>query len=302
MPELKEQAFAGESSAAAPGQSGAGSSGSSPPPRQRRDRDKDRKSEESDVSTATTPEAPDASAAAPEFEGVEISGRGSPPPAHGGWDIPPATPPVFSYPTGTIAGHDSVSRNRPLEAPVTPSFGKEGKRRQPVAVAVLSVVTLGVYALVWHRRVNVEAADFDTRMYVRAGRSTLAVAIAWTLGLLVSLAGAVLIVTQQMHVALPYNPGLSTIEQYLLLGGLLVVPYLVLALPFSVIAMVMTLERVRTVEDRVGTTTDMQMRPVANVWWLAVPLGGGLVLMTLVQRRLNRVWEAVAPAARISEY
>lgn len=297
MPELKEQILAGESGTAPPGHSSAGSSASSPPPRQRRDRD--RKPEAADASTAEAPEAPPG---APEFEDVEISGHGSPPPAHGGWDIPAATPPVFSYPTGLIAGHDSTTRNRPLDAPLTPSLGKEGKRRQPIAVAVLSVVTLGVYALVWQHRVNVEVADFDTRMYVRAARSTLAVTIAWALGLLVSIAGAVLIVAQQMHVALPYNPGLSMFEQYLLLGGLLVVPYLVLVLPCSVIATVMTLERVRIVEDRVGTTTDMQMRPVANVWWLAVPLAGGLVLMSLVQRRLNRVWAAVAPAARISEY
>lgn len=295
MPELKEQSLAGESGSRPPGHS------TSPPlPRQRRE--SARKHTPSDLSTAEVAEAAPSSPGTPEFEDVEISGRGAPPPAHGGWDIPSATPPVFSYPTGLIAGRDSATRNRPLDAPLTPSLGKEGKRRSPLAVAVLSVITLGVYALVWHRRVNVEAADFDTRMYVRSARSALAVTIAWALGLVVSIAGAVLVVAQQMHATLPYNPGFTPMEQYLLLGGLLVVPYLVLALPFSVIALVMTLERVRIVEDRVGTTTDMQLRPVASVWWLAIPIAGGLILMSLVQRRLNRVWEVVAPVARISEY
>ena len=299
MPELKEQRLAGESSSTPPGHSSTGSDASSPPPRQRREGGRKHTSSEA---TADMPEAAPSSAATPEFEGLEISGRGAPPPAHGGWDIPSATPPVFSYPTGLIAGRDSATRHRPLDMPLTPSLGKEGKRRSPIAVVVLSVITLGVYALVWHHRVNVEAADFDTRMYVRAARSALAVTVAWALGLVVSIAGAVLIVAQQLHVTLPYNPGLTTVEQYLLLGGILVVPYLVLALPFSVIAMVMTIERVRIAEDRVGTTTDMQMRPVANVWWLAIPIAGGLILMSLIQRRLNRVWEVVAPAARISEY
>lgn len=299
MPELKEQPLAGGSTEAPPGQPSAGSGVEPAPPRQRRGRD--RKPEPSDAASTEAPEGEKASTA-PEFEDVEISGRGAPPPAHSGWEIPPATPPVFSYPTGMIAGHDSLTRNRPLDAPLSPSLGKEGRRRHPVAVALLSAVTLGVYGLIWQHRVNIEAADFDTRMYVRAARSTLAVTAAWALGFLVSLAGAVLIVASQMHVALPYDPPLTLIERYLLLGGLLVVPYLVLALPFSNIAMVMTLERVRIVEDRVGRTTDMQLRPVASVWWLAVPIAGGLVLMALVQRRLNRVWEAVAPAARISEY
>lgn len=234
---------------------------------------------------------------------IEIAGRSETPPAAHGWDLPPA-PAAWSYPSGSIAGRDDPERNRPLAAPLAPSLGPEGKRRAPLAVAVLSVCTLGFYALLWHHRANVEVADFDTRMYVRAARSTLAVGVAWLAGLLVSAAGAVLVVTAQMHVPLAYQPPLTNIEKYVLLGGLLIVPYLVLALPFSLIAMVMTLERVRIAEDRVGRPTDVQMKPVATVWWLALPIVGGLILQTLVQRRLNAVWDAVAPrpAARITEY
>ena len=235
---------------------------------------------------------------------VEIAGRPeAPPPAHGGWDLPPA-PAIWSYPAGVIAGHDSDERNKPLEPPVAPSLGPEGKRRSPLAVIALSVFTLGIYALFWQHRVNVEVTDFDTRMYVRTGRSTTAVVIAWFLGFITSVAGAVLIVTSQMHVTLPYQPPLSTIEQYLLLGGLLVVPYLMLALPFCILAVSMTLERVRIAEDRAGRPTDVQLRPVTYTWLLAIPVAGGLLLMALVQRRLNQVWELVAPAppAQISEY
>jgi hypothetical protein len=203
-----------------------------------------------------------------------------------------------------IAGRDSAERHKPLEAPVAPSLGPEGKRRSPWAVIALSVLTLGIYGLVWHHRVNVEVTDFDTRMYVRAGRSGLAVTIGWLVGFITSVAGAVLVVAAQMHVTLPYQPPLSTVEEYLLLGGLLVVPYLMLALPFCLLAITMTLERVRIAEDRAGRPTDVQIRPVAYTWLLAIPVVGGLLLMALVQNRLNGVWDLVAPAppAQISEY
>ena len=235
---------------------------------------------------------------------VEIAGRpDTPPAAHGGWDLPPA-PAIWAYPAGAIAGHDSAERNKPLAPPVAPSLGPEGKRRSPWAVIVLSVLTLGVYALVWHHNVNAEVSDFDTRMYVKPGRTTIAVVVGWFAGFITSVAGAVLVVTAQMHVTLPYQPPLTTIEQYLLLGGLLVVPYLMLALPFCILAVAMTLERVRIAEDRAGRPTDVQLRPVTYTWLLAIPVAGGLLLMALVQRRLNQVWELVAPAppAQISEY
>lgn len=234
---------------------------------------------------------------------IEIPGRSdAPPPAHG-WDLPPA-PVAWSYPSGSIAGRDDPERNRPLEARSAPSLGPEGKRRSPLAVALMSVFTLGFYGLIWHHRANVEVADFDTRMYVRSGRATLAVGLSWLAGLLVSVAGAVLIITAQMHVTLAYEPPLTNIERYLLLGGLVVVPYLLLVVPFSLIGMVMTLERVRIAEDRVSRPTDAQLKPAAAVWWLALPIAGGLILQALVQRRLNRIWDAVAPrpAARITEY
>ncbi|MBV8527604.1 MAG: DUF4234 domain-containing protein [Candidatus Dormibacteraeota bacterium] len=309
MPELREETLAAEANEAETAEPGIEAQASAP---RRRHKPSARPRTQPDTATAVMEPATVSTAG-----DVELGGRPeAPPPAHGGWDLPPA-PSMWSYPAGVIAGRDtterpagliagrdSPERHKPLEAPVAPSLGPEGKRRSPWVVAALSVLTLVIYALVWHHRVNVEVTDFDTRMYVRAGRSTIAVFLAWFLGLITSVAGAVLVVSTQMHVMLPYRPPLSTIEQYLLLGGLLVVPYLILALPFCILAVSMTLERVRIAEDRAGRPTDMQLRPVSYTWLLAIPVAGGLVLMGLVQRRLNQVWELVAPAppAQISEY
>ncbi|MDQ6847906.1 MAG: hypothetical protein M3019_10075, partial [Candidatus Dormibacteraeota bacterium] len=59
-------------------------------------------------------------------------------------------------------------------------------------------------------------------------------------------------------------------------------------------------ERLRCVEEHVGTTTDRQVRAVGSAMLLAVPLIGGLVLLGVAQRRLNAVWAAVAPSGRLS--
>jgi hypothetical protein len=170
--------------------------------------------------------------------------------------------------------------------PKVTSFGPAGKRRSTLAIVVLSVLTLGIYSLVWYHRVNREVGNFDTRMHVIPGRSTAAVAIPWAIGWLVSIVGALRIV-----LAVAYG---------LLLGGL-AIPYLELLLPFSAVAAVMTLERVRIVEDRMGRTTDVQLRPTRVIFWMLLPIAGGLILMAITQRRLNRAWEddmAAAPAVR----
>jgi hypothetical protein len=185
--------------------------------------------------------------------------------------------------------------------PKVTSFGPAGKRRSTLAIVALSIVTLGVYSLVWYHRVNREVGNFDTRMHVIPGRSTAAVTIPWALGWLVSIAGAVRIVLAVLNVALPFDPHFTVLQAYGLLGGGLVIPYLELLLPFSAIASVMTLERVRIVEDRMGRTTDVQLRPNRAICWMLVPVVGGLILMTITQRRLNRAWEddmAAAPAVR----
>jgi hypothetical protein len=185
--------------------------------------------------------------------------------------------------------------------PKVTSFGPPGKRRSTMAIVVLSIVTLGVYSLVWHHRINREVGNFDTRMHVIPGRSTLAVTIPWALGGLVSIAGAVRIVLAVAKVTLPFNPHFSVLQAYVLLGGFLLIPYLELVLSFSAVAIAMTLERVRIVEDRMLRTTDVQLRPTRVIWWMLLPVAGGLILMAIIQRRLNRAWEddmAAAPAVR----
>ncbi|MGD0194509.1 MAG: DUF4234 domain-containing protein [Candidatus Dormibacteria bacterium] len=185
--------------------------------------------------------------------------------------------------------------------PKVTSFGPAGKRRSTLAIVVLSVLTLGIYSLVWYHRVNREVGNFDTRMHVIPGRSTAAVAIPWAIGWLVSIVGALRIVLAVANVALPFNPHFSVLQAYGLLLGGLAIPYLELLLPFSAVAAVMTLERVRIVEDRMGRTTDVQLRPTRVIFWMLLPIAGGLILMAITQRRLNRAWEddmAAAPAVR----
>ena len=186
---------------------------------------------------------------------------------------------------------------------MTASFGPVGKRRSTAAVVALSIVTLGLYTLVWYHRVNREAGYFDTRMHVIPGRSTVAVTVPWVLGWLVAIAGATRIVLAVLNVSLPFDPHFTVLEAYGLLGGGLAIPYLSVLLPFSCAAWVMTLERVRIVEDRIGRTTDVQLRPARTIFWMLLPVIGGLVVIATIQRRLNRVWDddkAIAPPMRPS--
>lgn len=178
-----------------------------------------------------------------------------------------------------------------ISPPSVPSLGLAGRRRSPAAVIILSVLTLGVYALMWHERINAEMGDFDTRMHVHPAKSTIPVMLVWLFGVLVSIAGALRIVFAVLNIALPFDPGFTVAQAYFLLGGIVVIPYLMLLIPFSLVAITMTLERVRILEDRVGRTTDVQLRPALAVCWLLVPVIGGLILQAKVQRRLNRVWE-----------
>jgi hypothetical protein len=180
-----------------------------------------------------------------------------------------------------------------------PLFGPIGSPRSAVLVAVLSAVTLGIYALVWHHRVNRELEEFDPKLHSRPMRSTAAVALPWIVGLLASIAGAVLIVGARLAIHVPFATHVTTTQAYYLLGGLLAVPYLTLLLPISVVAVVMTLERLRCAEEHVGTTTDRQARPVGTSMLLVVPVIGGLLLIGAAQRRVNAIWDAVAPAGRL---
>ena len=271
----------------------------------------------------TTPAA--TTLTAPETQGVALADQAPTPPT---WNwplsVPASAPPEDAVHDGDEEEHhiDGSAMPPPVETPeadptevtvvaaiTTPekalpkvtSFGPPGKHRSTMAIVVLSIVTLGVYSLVWHHRINREVGNFDTRMHVIPGRSTLAVTIPWALGWLVSIAGAVRIVLAVANVSLPFDPHFSVLQAYALLGGFLLIPYLELVLSFSAVAIAMTLERVRIVEDRMLRTTDVQLRPTRAIWWMLLPVAGGLILMAIIQRRLNRAWEddmAAAPAVR----
>jgi hypothetical protein len=190
---------------------------------------------------------------------------------------------------------------KPVEAARPhPLFGPIGRPRSAVAVALLAVVTLGISALVWHHRVNRELEEFDPKLHSRPVRSTAAVAIPWLVGLLVTVAGAALIVGARLSFNLPLASHVTGAQTYYMLAGLAAVPYLTLLAPFSAVAVVMTLERLRCVEEHVGTTTDRQVRAVGSAMLLLIPVVGGLVLLSVAQRRINVIWAAVAPAGRLS--
>ncbi|HZS15740.1 MAG TPA: hypothetical protein VFC09_14180 [Candidatus Dormibacteraeota bacterium] len=183
-----------------------------------------------------------------------------------------------------------VAAPRPrLGETATPTFGPPGRHRSPAAMAVLSVLTLGVYAIAWHRRANQEMGDFDPRIHVHPGRSAWAVFLPWFAGLLVSAAAAGAVLATHFGVDMHLSVGTRQILPAV--GALGVVPYLVLFVPFSLIAVVRTAERVRMVEEHAGVTTDAQIRPASVVGWLLFPVVGGLVLMGRQQGHLNRIWD-----------
>lgn len=52
--------------------------------------------------------------------------------------------------------------------------GALGKRRGPFAVWLLSLITFGIYGLVWYYKINSELRDFNPSIQVRPGMALLA--------------------------------------------------------------------------------------------------------------------------------
>src|SRR5438132_1308489 len=88
------------------------------------------------------------------------------PPAHGPAGSPP-TPPAWTYRAGGFhVDRDTSQAQKPAREPPMAdaahgvsraggaSLGPVGRERAPLAVVLLSVVTLGLYALLWHRHIN----------------------------------------------------------------------------------------------------------------------------------------------------
>ncbi|MGZ4617384.1 MAG: DUF4234 domain-containing protein [Frankiaceae bacterium] len=87
-------------------------------------------------------------------------GTGSAPPP--GYGTPAAPPPGYGTPTQGYA-----------PAPV--GYGIQGKTRGPWAVWLLSIITFGIYFLVWYYKINNEARQYDPRIDVEPGVSVLAI-------------------------------------------------------------------------------------------------------------------------------
>jgi hypothetical protein len=62
----------------------------------------------------------------------------------------------------------------------TPRFVRQtGKTRNPWGVWLLSLVTLGIYGLVWYCKVNRETRDYDARVVVNPGMAVVAILFGW---------------------------------------------------------------------------------------------------------------------------
>lgn len=181
------------------------------------------------------------------------------------------------------------SETRRLGETSTPTFGPPGKHRSPAAMALLSVLTLGMYSIAWHRRVNQEMGDFDPRIHVHPGRSAWAVFLPWFAGLLGSAAAAAIVLAH--HYGVDLNVHVTAHQVLPGVAALAAVPYLVLFVPFSLVAVLRTAERVRMVEEHAGITTDAQIRPASVIGWLLFPVIGGLILMGRQQGHLNSIWD-----------
>jgi hypothetical protein len=172
--------------------------------------------------------------------------------------------------------------------------GPVGKHRSPFAVALLSLLTLGVYRIIWQSKINRDASDFDFGIDVHPGQSAVAVAIPWIVGLTVTLIGAIRVGIHLAGATLTFDPVISAFQAAFLLPAVLLAPVLEVLLPFSAVAVVMTLERVRLVEARSGLPTDEQVKPASLMWVALIPLLGGLILIGRTQSRLNAAWERAA--------
>lgn len=246
------------------------------------------------VSAGTPPPPPPAAVPAPPLSPAMQAELPVAPP-----EPPALAPPPAPEPPGAGALRPPAS---PAPAPpllTVPSLGPVGRRRHPATVALLSVLTMGLYTIAWHARVNREMSELDARIEVSPDASALAAAVAWVPGVACSLAGAAQIIMHALHVGpaiIPTGAGVTLAGHllawaYLMLGGIVVIPYLAVLLPLPLAAIVLTMERLRVVQERVGIRPDIQVRPARHACMLLVPVAGGLWHVAVVQARLNQVWQ-----------
>ncbi|MFI5313640.1 MAG: hypothetical protein ACHQ06_05745, partial [Candidatus Dormibacteria bacterium] len=240
-----------------------------------------------DVATAPSPQPP------PQAPAVEADGEVVT------WSTrEPAASPSQQQPlpaTGLDVDLPSAS-----PAPSRSSFGPVGPTRPALLVPVRVVLSLGIYALVWHHRTNRELEAFDPKLQAQPARSTLASFVAWLAALMIALAGGVLLASTRRSIHLPFDRQLTSAQTYYLVGGLAVL-YITLILPFRLAAVRTSLGRLRSVEEHAGITTTSRAGRVAAAPLLTVPVVGGLVLLGIEQRRINAIWTAAGDATAPAE-
>jgi hypothetical protein len=228
-----------------------------------------------------------------DFVGLRAALLPPPPTSHRELAGAPARQPGSLPPSSWLGGASLPATASPSAAPnAVTYFGPMGRRRSSPLLVAFSVLSLGFYGLVWHNRINREMVHCDPRMRARPGRSVAALAIPFVAAWGVALAAGAILLLDRFGVA--WNDPVGTSRARLLLGAPLVLSYLLILFPLSFGAILGTLERVRTLEDRVDIVGDGQIRPTRTVCWLLLPLIGGLAFLTAVQRRLNTVWTRVA--------
>jgi len=67
-----------------------------------------------------------------------------------------------------------VEPSTPMNVPTTLASPPLGKQRNPIAVILLSMITLGIYYLYWYGKVNAEIRRHDPRVEVNVGWAVVA--------------------------------------------------------------------------------------------------------------------------------
>jgi hypothetical protein len=240
---------------------------------------------------ATAAEAPPTFDLAFEYVGLPDRENGAPASAV---DQPPPPPEVRAQTEpSTWSPRQTVPPS--AEGRLQSSFGPVGVLRSPREVAVRVLATLGVYALSWQKRSNLELEAFDDNLPVRKPRSTTSSVMAWLLALVITVAGAVLFASTRQSIHLPFGRQLTNTEAYYLIGGLACL-YLIVILPFNMAAATANLRRIRQVQQRAGISSRARV-PLGSARLMVIPVIGRLVLLGLEQRAINSIWNA----ARIAD-
>lgn len=108
----------------------------------------------------------------PEESGYSGPPSEPPPPQQGGYGGPGDYGSQHGYP----AGHSPTQSNtlQAMQVPGAPATQPLGKKRNPFAVILLSLITLGIYSLYWYGAINAEIRRHDPRIHVRPGLAVLA--------------------------------------------------------------------------------------------------------------------------------